>query len=257
MADKITIFKHYSAELLKLKKEFNFYSETSDYLYTDAVTNYIQRYNGILTKYHKSTGVPLEKFRIFEHEYSSTKKTVRESLENRFNITIDSTKNIIEDMRLKEEAKDEPNITPKHQMRKCLKLDVNKCPKDPKLDNNRVFVGMPFDNKYKDSYEYGIKIAIESLGMTTYRADEEISNRDIMCKICEQMQICKYLIFNISGQNPNVMLELGLSYGLGRETIIIKDKDTKHISDLANIEYIEYEHAKELSDKLVKYFNNK
>ena len=68
------------------------------------------------------------------------------------------------------------------------------------------------------------------------------------------MQICKYLIFNISGLNPNVMLELGLSYGLGKETIIIKDKETENISDIANAEYIEYSHAGELQKKLVKYF---
>ncbi|MEX1376696.1 MAG: hypothetical protein AB1Z23_04370 [Eubacteriales bacterium] len=257
MADKIAILKHYSVELTKIKKELKLYSETSDYLYTNAIMSYVKRYNEILKKYHKSTGIPLELFNILEHEYSSTKKTIRESLTSRFNITIDSTKSAIEDMILNEDSKNESKIIPMHQMRKCLKLDMDNCPKNPKLDNNKIFVGMPFDNKYKDSYDYGIKIAIESLGMTTYRADEEISNRDIMCKICEQMQICKYLIFNISGHNPNVMLELGLSYGLGKETIIIKDKETKHISDLANIEYIEYEHANELSRKLVSYFTTK
>jgi predicted nucleotide-binding protein len=76
-----------------------------------------------------------------------------------------------------------------------------------------------------------------------------------MCKICEQMQISKYLIFNISGLNPNVMLELGLSYGLGKETIIIKDKKTKSISDLGSNEYIEYSHAGELQQKLTGYFS--
>ena len=257
MADKITILKHNSAEILKIQKEMKFYSETSDYLYTNAVVSYVKRYNEILKKYHKSTGIPLELFSILEHEYSSTKKTVRESITVRLNIAIDSTRSVIDDMVIQEESKDSSKIIPRHQMRKCLKMDMDSCPKNPKLDNNKVFVGMPFDKKYLDSYEYGIKIAIESIGMKTFRADEKITNKDIMCKICEQMQICKYLIFNISGHNPNVMLELGLSYGLGKETIIIKDKETKHISDLANIEYIEYEHANELSKKLVAYFNNK
>jgi hypothetical protein len=51
------------------------------------------------------------------------------------------------------------------------------------------------------------------------------------------------------------MLELGLSYGLGKETIIVKDKETKNISDIANAEYIEYSHAGELQTKLMKFFN--
>jgi len=78
-----------------------------------------------------------------------------------------------------------------------------------------------------------------------------------MCKICEEMQICKYLIFNVSGLNPNVMLELGLSYGLGKNTIIVKDKETRMISDISNIEYIEYSHAGELNEKLRRYFSER
>ncbi|MCH3965526.1 MAG: nucleotide-binding protein [Clostridium sp.] len=71
------------------------------------------------------------------------------------------------------------------------------------------------------------------------------------------MQSSKYLIFNISGMNPNVMLELGLSYGLGKETIIIRDKETKTVSDIAGIEYIEYNHAFDLQKKLGEYFEEK
>ena len=76
-----------------------------------------------------------------------------------------------------------------------------------------------------------------------------------MCKICEEMQKSNYLIFNISEHNPNVMLELGLSYGLGKHTVIIKDKKTKNISDLSNTEYIEYAHAIELRNKITSYFD--
>lgn len=63
------------------------------------------------------------------------------------------------------------------------------------------------------------------------------------------------LIFVISGSNLNVMFELGLSYGLGKETILLKKSDTKPISDLSNVEYIEYRHAKDIQDKLFSYFN--
>lgn len=57
-------------------------------------------------------------------------------------------------------------------------------------------------------------------------------------------------IINISGLNPNVMLEQDLAYGLGKPIIIIKDKSTNTISDLGSIEYIEYSHAMDLRDKL-------
>jgi len=59
-------------------------------------------------------------------------------------------------------------------------------------------------------------------------------------------------IFNISGLNPNVMLELGLAYGIGKPVIIVKDNETKVIIDLGGIENIKYEHAHDLMTKLYK-----
>ena len=64
-------------------------------------------------------------------------------------------------------------------------------------------------------------------------------------------------IKNISGLNPNVTLEQGLAYGLGKPVIILKDKATKAISDLGSIEYIEYSHAGDLQQKLYKALDTK
>jgi len=233
------------------------YSNNNDYIYADVMNGYVTRYNNILRKYKESTGIPLELFKINEYEYSSTKKTVRDSLIDRFKINLNSSMELVNDMIDSEQMKNVNHHVPTNQMRKCLKLNVEGCPKKPNLDKNKVFVGMPFDNKYLDSYEYGIKLALESLGLRAYKANDQISNQDIMCKICEEMQICKYLIFNVSGLNPNVMLELGLSYGLGKNTIIVKDKETRMISDISNIEYIEYSHAGELNEKLRRYFSER
>ncbi len=137
-----------------------------------------------------------------------------------------------------------------HQMRMCFKIGKNGCPLNPPEKKNRVFVAMPFDDEYKDSYEYGVKIVLEQLGVDHYKADNEISNKDIMCRICCELQSCGMIIANISGLNPNVMLELGLAYGLGKKVIIIKDRKTTSISDLGCVEYIEYSHAGELQQKL-------
>ena len=106
---------------------------------------------------------------------------------------------------------------------------------------------MSFNDDYRDSYEYGVKLVLDRMGMEHYKADNEISNKDIMCK---EIQSCSTVIANISGLNPNVMLELGLAYGVGKKVIVIKDKKTTIISDLGNVEYIEYSHAGELQQKL-------
>ena len=64
-------------------------------------------------------------------------------------------------------------------------------------------------------------------------------------------------IKNISGLNPNVTLEQGLAYGLGKPVIILKDKTTNAISDLGSIEYIEYSNAGDLKKKLYKALDTK
>ncbi len=256
MASKVEIFAHFSAELGKLIDEIEYHKKNNDYFYKNVMERYAIRYNNILKKYHKSTGIPLELFEVYDYELSISGKTVKDSTIERFKINVFTSKNIIDE---KLELEKNNNLSKKilpHQMRRCLKTGVQGCPKNPILKTNKVFVGMPFDNKYLDSYKYGILLALQFCGLEAYRADETILSIDVMCKICEQMQICKYLIFNISGLNPNVMLELGLSYGLGKETIIIKDKETKNISNIANAEFIEYSHAVELQEKLKKYFNN-
>ena len=139
-------------------------------------------------------------------------------------------------------------------MRKCFKIGSQRCPKRPDYERNKVFIAMPFSDDYVDSYLYGIVPALNAAGFQHYKADEEITCKDIMCKICEQIQACRMAIINISGLNPNVMLELGLAYGLGKPVYIVKDKATKAISDLGSIEYIEYSHATDLRNKLVQAF---
>lgn len=257
MADKVTIYTHYYEEAKKLLKEIEDYNNYNEFFNTPPMQNYINRYNALLKKYHKSSGLPLEQIKIYDYEYSSTKKTVNANCFNRMTTTLQSTIRLIDGMIDSEREKVKPDNTPKHQMRRCPKLGVAGCPKNPILEKSKVFIGMPFRDEHNDGFEFGLKPALEVSGKEYFRADDRIESIDVMCKICEEMQKSKFLIFNISDHNPNVMLELGLSYGLGKETIIIKDKKTSSISDLSNTEYIEYAHALDLRDKILKYFENK
>lgn len=260
MATKIDVYMHFEAELKKLLSEYVYHEKQikqGDYFYAHVMDDFINRYNNFLTKYKDASGIPLEKFSLKPYEYSGTGKTIREPGVDRFRLNITSTIELIGQKLYEEKNKEKTSEVPLHQMRKCLKVGVKGCPKNPGLTSNKVFIGMPFDDPYKDSYEYGIKIALESMGYIPYKANDEISNQDIMCKVCYEMQSSKFLIFNISGLNPNVMMELGFSYGLGKETIIVKDKTTKGISDIAGIEYMEYGHAGDLQAKIRNYFEKK
>jgi hypothetical protein len=137
----------------------------------------------------------------------------------------------------------------------CFKVGVTGCPKQVQLDPQQVFVGMPFRAEFEDAYEYGIRRPLEEkLGLKVWRADQEPKNIDLMCKICEGLQSSRYAVLNISGWNANVFFELGLAYGLGRETLIVKDRESQVPTDLKGIEYFEYGHSGELRKKLLEFF---
>ena len=254
MDSKITLqkYKVISFELSQLhSKALSHIKERTaaeGYVYADTYRGWIQEYNGIVEKYNNLTGANLSMRQIRDYELSSTQKTVRTDAANSFAQSIKDFVQRIDAEILVEQSKDTP--IPQHQMRVCFKTGAKGCPLHPNEKKNRVFVAMPFSDEYRDSYEYGVKIVLEQMGLEHYKADNEISNKDIMCKICREIQSCGKVIANISGLNPNVMLELGLAYGLGKEVIVIKDKKTTTISDLGSVEYIEYSHAGELQQKL-------
>lgn len=244
-------------EIKNLHDKAKIYSKNNEYVYTDVYKTWIKEYNDLLDKYNALTSLSLTHMSCNIHDLSSTQKTVRnatvEFFLNNLSNLIGEIKSDIETNRLKIA---EEKIAP-HQMRKCFKIGIEGCPLKPDYQNNNIFIAMPFSDDYKDSYNYGIVPVLNGLGYKHYKADNEITNKDIMCKICQQIQSCQMAIINISGLNPNVMLEQGLAYGLGKPVIIIKDKVTEAISDLGSIEYIEYSHAGDLQQKLYKALSSK
>jgi len=243
-------------ELKNIYDKAHFYIKGNNYVYTDVFHTWVERYNDCIVRYNKMMNMYRQPFIIDEWDYSSSGKTIKNSAVDFFIATLSDW---IKDFEIKiNDLKNEElqKKTPHNQIRSCFKLNIDICPVDPKLERNKIFVGMPFSDEYLDSFNYGIKLAIEYCGFKYFKADEVISNIDIMCKICRELQSCGLAIFNISDLNPNVMLELGLAYGMGKPVIIVKDSKTKIITDIGGIEYIEYTHAHDLQQKLIKALLN-
>lgn len=233
---------------LKAKNHIEERIQAEGYVYADTYRGWIQEYNFLVKKYNNLTSADLSFRSVADYELSSTQKTVRTDIASSFTQAVMALADNIESEVASEQNRETP--IPLYQMRVCFKTGTKGCPLNPKENKNKIFVAMPFNDDYRDSYEYGIKIVLEQSGIEYFKADNQISSKDIMCKICEQLQSCNMVIANISGLNPNVMLELGLAYGLGKRVIIVKDKKTTAISDLGSMEYIEYAHASELQQKL-------
>lgn len=239
-------------EIRNLRNKVTIYIKNNEYVYTNVYIAWVKEYNILLEKYNALAELRITPMTYNEYELSSTQKTVRIATSEYFTSSIEALAKKIEDDIEIERQKLSELVTPAHQMRKCFKLCLDGCPINPEYTPDKVFIAMPFADDYLDSYNYGIVPTLSALGLKHFKADNEISNKDIMCKICKEIQSCGIAIINISGLNPNVMLEQGLAYGLGKPVIIIKDKSTKAVSDLGSIEYIEYNHAYDLQQKLLQ-----
>ena len=138
-------------------------------------------------------------------------------------------------------------------MKRCFKTGVENCPKEINFSPGSIVVAMPFGDDFKDAYTYAIRPALEEAGFKPWKADEQINNIDIMCKICQAIQESGYVLANITDWNPNVVFELGLAYGLAKNVILIKHKKAQVPVDLKGLEYIEYSTIDELKRNLLLF----
>jgi len=144
-----------------------------------------------------------------------------------------------------------------HEFR-CFKTGSPGCSRtDVEVKPNQAFVAMPFKAssaslKMSDVYKLGIRPALRSAKYKSLRADEVFLGPDLLCKICKHIQESPLCIVDVSNWNPNVLLELGMMYGMGKRVVLLKyqEADTIVPSDLRGMLYIEYESVGSLKDKL-------
>jgi hypothetical protein len=118
-----------------------------------------------------------------------------------------------------------------------------------------VFLAIPY-SRY--AQEKAISDALKAAKLKPLLAKDKIRTTDILCKICNLMRKCAYLVADISTQNANVAYELGLMQSLGKEcAILFSTRRYKHKqSDLEGIEDIRYSTAKELKREFGRWIRD-
>lgn len=119
----------------------------------------------------------------------------------------------------------------------------NRCP----VQDNLVFVLMPFDEGLTKVYNSVVKPAVESRNLVCRRADDIASNNAIMSDIWKSICEAKIIVADLSMRNPNVMYELGIAHTVGKETILIHqcpEGDAPRFPlDIAHFRIIDYENS--------------
>lgn len=113
------------------------------------------------------------------------------------------------------------------------------------VDSKLVFVLTPFNQAYDRDYA-AIKNAIQDLGFTCRRGDEEYRSGAILPYILQEIVRARVVIANISGRNPNVFYELGIAHALGKNVVIVARSDEAIPFDVAEKRVFVYDDEHDL-----------
>lgn len=84
-----------------------------------------------------------------------------------------------------------------------------------------LFIAMPFKQELEDLWEFGIQAPIREAGFLPHRIDEESFSGAIFDQIRRQIDTSAATIAVLTGNNPNVFLELGYAMGKNKQFILI------------------------------------
>jgi DNA-binding NarL/FixJ family response regulator len=97
-----------------------------------------------------------------------------------------------------------------------------------------VFIAHDFfggDERKKDDYRLPFRDAFSKRGYRTLFADEEAAPGTLLSTICQHIINTEIGIYDVTGYNANVLIELGLALGLNRPTLVIAKDDRKPLLD--------------------------
>ena len=109
------------------------------------------------------------------------------------------------------------------------------------IEKNRCFFLMPFSDAFDIIYGT-VKDILMGSGYTCNRVDEITDSKPIVSKILVEILKAQYIIVDLTGCNPNVFYELGITHTFkdSQNVLLIKQKDTVAPFDIKHLQYREY-----------------
>jgi hypothetical protein len=113
-----------------------------------------------------------------------------------------------------------------------------------------VFVAMPFTEDFEDVYRYGIYDVVRRLGYVCEKVDESAFTGNIVAQIETRIRNAAFVVADMSLERPNVYLEVGFAWGLGKPVILVAKDGQKLHFDLSHHKCIFYRTIGKLSEAL-------
>ena len=122
----------------------------------------------------------------------------------------------------------------------------------PDKRNDHVFVTYPYTLYPHDDYR-GVFSRVEQVFKVRFVfANEELTSVPLLDKIINMMRFCRFGIYEVSGSNANVALELGVAMGLREEVVLAfgfeREGRPDALSNLRGINHIQWDSFAELEE---------
>lgn len=115
----------------------------------------------------------------------------------------------------------------------------------PQIVGGSCFVIMPFEEGMDRVYEEVISKTLLEYGLTPIRADKIFDTKPIMIAIMEKINDAELIIADVTGRNPNVFYELGMTHVLKDKVILVTQTAEDVPFDLRHLRFILYEQGPE------------
>jgi hypothetical protein len=109
--------------------------------------------------------------------------------------------------------------------------------------DNVAFIIMPFSAPWGKGVYQRIRRTLQAIDLQTLRADE-CHGHDVMEDVWQQLNAARVVIADITGQNANVMYELGVAHTLGKPIVILSSDRAVNIPfDIRRFRHILYKRS--------------
>ncbi|EOK5942827.1 hypothetical protein ACM6XV_000089 [Vibrio vulnificus] len=108
------------------------------------------------------------------------------------------------------------------------------------MNNKKAFVLMPFLEPLNSVYEYLIKSTLQEAGYEVKRADDILSQSNILEDIVQAIVQSDLIIADLTTSNANVYYELGISHALDKKVVLLTQEISELPFDLRSYRVLSY-----------------
>lgn len=244
-------------DLAGLVDEYNYllariskYLKNNQYVYLRAFESWQDAYNQAAARLNAGKVISVPIYKLSPVDFSPSGKSIKQECVVKFVRSIHHQVDRLEEKirALNKAAEEKRSRT--SPLAGFFHRGADGKPVEPLPADHRVFVAMPPGAADALLFWQGVQPALEMHGLSFFRSDRVEVDDAALSELCQELHACRLAIFNLSDRAPNVMLALGLAYGIGKPVIVLQRQDETPLGAQVNNGYLRYASAADIKKTL-------